>query len=424
MKVKSFSFVLFFLIVGNVFAQNLSENQKTLYTSEQQKLKILASDVKIFVEPNAEFGGFHLYIRKKDGIESVLLTETAKDPAGKESSYAYRAEEYNKINGDEIRILDGKRLVSESAKFSLVDSTVEETSFFGKAFHIYIPPKLIYGYEWTRHGEVEIKEGTFVNIRSFEKPYADYSGNFMDSPFMFNFIPKKKTEIVEKKVEEPKKIEKLEELKEPEVKNFVEEAKLTDDYNPIASESFKEMDDDLIYSKGPETLITDIENVLDKIDLKNLDLVFVIDATGSMKNDMDKLKQDLVLSVQKKLNENSNTRIGLLFYRDYGDNFNYKNLPVKFYDFTNDFNVFQKNLNSIKILGREGGDVPEAVYEAIFSASEFYSWRENSNRQIILIGDAEPHPIPRGTKKYSKDFVMKKVSEDNIKIHTILLPKD
>ena len=76
-----------------------------------------------------------------------------------------------------MRYLDGKPLVSEGAKYSLVDSTTEKTDFFGEAFHIYIPARLIYGYPWSRNGEIEIGKGTFINIRSFEKKYADYTGD-------------------------------------------------------------------------------------------------------------------------------------------------------------------------------------------------------------------------------------------------------
>jgi len=408
-KVIIFTAILFTLGTADLFAQKKSGIQKAVYTEAQQKLRITSKDIKIIHEKDPAKGGFHLYVRKITGIESILLTETPKDPAGKQDSYAYRAGEYNPINGDEIRYLDGKVLVSEGAKYSLVDSTVEKTSFFGDAFHIYIPPKIIYGYDWSRHGEVEIGEGTFVNIRTFEKPYADYSGNFMDSPFMFNFVVKKPVEVP--KVEPP-----VETPKEPE---------LIDKYNPVASDTFKEIGSGIIYSAGPESLIDDIEKVFDGFEDKHeLDLVFVIDATGSMKDDMDKLKEELIPLVERTFGENPEARIGLLFYRDYGDTFKFMELPVRFFDFTTNLKLFQKNLNSIKILGKEGGDVPEAVYEAIFGACQFYSWSPDSDKQVILIGDAEPHPRPRGTKKYSKEYVMGLAQEKGIKIHTILLPSD
>ena len=398
-----------------VFAQN-DGSQTSLFTEKQQQLRITAENVRLVAD--TKNGGYHLYVKKTANVNSILLTETTKDPAGKNDSYAYRAKEYNSINGDEIRLLDGKKLESEGAKYSLVDSTVEDTSFFGPAFHIYIPETIVYGYDWSRKGEVKIGKGTFINIRSFEKPYADYTGDYMDSPFMFDFRVVKR--VVKKPAPKP--------APEPEPEpDPVEEPEtiLTDDYNPIASEKFKELSDDIIYSKGPETIIEDIKGLLENIEDKdNLDLVCAIDATGSMKNDIDKLKTDMYPLLEELFGGSPGARIGLLFYRDYGDTFKYMDLPVKVYPFTSNFTSFSKNLNSIRIYGKEGGDIPEAVYEAMYASCEFYSWRTTAQKKIILIGDAEPHPTPRGSGKYSKDYVMKIADSRKIKIHSILLPKD
>ncbi len=414
---------LFFIAAASVFAQT-EESQTELYTAKQQQLRITAENVRLVAD--SKKGGYHLYVKKLPNVNSILLTETTKDPAGKSDSYAYRAKEYNKINGDEIRYLDGKKLESEGAKYSLVDSTVENTSFFGPAFHIYIPETIVYGYEWSRHGEVTIGKGTFINIRSFEKPYADYTGDYMDSPFMFDLkvTKKPKPKPVVKKEPEPAPLPEPEPEPEPEP---IEEPEtvLTDDYNPVASEKFKEMSDDIIYSKGPETIIEDIKSLLEDIEDKdNLDLVFAIDATGSMKNDIDKLKTDMQPLLTEIFGGSPGVRVGLLFYRDYGDTFKYMDLPVKVFPFTSNFTSFSKNLNSIRIYGKEGGDIPEAVYEAMYASCEFYSWRVTAQKKIILIGDAEPHPKPRGTGKYSKDYVMGIAESRKIKIHSILLPKD
>ncbi|MCR4954474.1 MAG: VWA domain-containing protein [Treponema sp.] len=405
--------LVLFLADGFLFAQPSSESQtkKIEYTIKQKSMKLSVADVRIVPESgDAEFGkgGYHLYVKKLPSIRSILLTETTKDPTGKSDSYAYRALEYNPINGDEVRYLDGKPLVSEGAKYSLVDSTTEKHPELGEAFHIYIPQKLLFGYEWSRHGQVEIGQGTFINIRTFEKPYADYTGEYMDSPFMFNLEtrrrPKEKEEI--KKEEKPPVV-------------------LDDKYNPAAGEKFKEISDDLIYSKGPETIVKDVLDVFKNSDKnEKLDVVLAIDATGSMKNDIEKLKKDLIPSLQATLIDYSSLRIGLLFYRDYKDNFSYKGLPVNLYAFTDDFSVVNKNLNALVIRGNEGGDVPEAVYEAIYASTQYYLWRENANKRIILIGDAEPHPTPRGTKKYSKDFVLSFAASKGIDVTAILLPED
>ena len=410
---------LVFMTVQVVFAQS-DGSQTTLYTAKQQQLRITAGNVRLVRDEKN--GGYHLYVKKLPNVNSILLTETTKDPEGKSDSYAYRAQEYNSINGDEIRYLDGKKLESEGAKYSLVDSTPENTSFFGPAFHIYIPETIVYGYEWSRNGQVKIGKGTFINIRSFEKPYADYTGDYMDSPFMFDLkVTKKVVKKPAPKVQpkpDPEPINEPEPVDEP-------ETVLTDDYNPVASEKFKEFSDDIIYSKGPETIIEDIRDLLADIEDKdNLDLVFAIDATGSMKNDLDKLKTDMYPLLTELFGNTPGARVGLLFYRDYGDTFKYMDLPVKVFPFTSNFTSFSKNLNSIRIYGKEGGDIPEAVYEAMYASCEFYSWRNTAQKKIILIGDAEPHPTPRGIGRYSKDYVMGIAESRKIKIHSILLPKD
>ena len=402
-----------FSVASELFAQEAEQPdaQKIVYTEKQNAMRIKAGDIKLMEEKNTEgeTTGYHLYVRKIKGVESILLTETTRDPAGKADNYAYRALEYNAINGDEIRYLDGQPLVSEGAKYSLIDSTTEKVEGLGEAFHIFIPLKVQFGYEWSRNGVVEIGKGTFINIRTFEKPYADYTGDYMDSPFMFNLETRKRTKPAP----------------EPEPPAPVETVVLTDDYNPVASQRFGEISDTVIYSRGPETIVDDILDVLEEIGDKNyLDVVFAIDATGSMKNDIETLKKDLLPALLKEFEGAESVRFGLLFYRDYGDSFNYKGLPVKFFGFTDNLDSFNKNLNSIRINGKEGGDIPEAVYEAIYSATEFYNWRLGVNRRIILIGDAEPHPKPRGLGKYSKEYVMGLAETKEIKVKTILLPGD
>ena len=94
--------------------------------------------------------------------------------------------------------------------------------------------------------------------------------------------------------------------------------------------------------------------------------------------------------------------------------------------FENDsyINEFEANLNGFVIKGTEGGDIPEAVYEAMYASMEFYKWQPDAVKKIILIGDAEPHPRPRGSGKYSKDLVLKLSAEKEITIDAIITPDD
>ncbi|MDR0642241.1 MAG: hypothetical protein LBG07_07265, partial [Treponema sp.] len=67
------AFALMFMLAGAAGAQNLD---------------ISAGDLRI--EQRVD-GGFHLFIRKKPDISSVLLVESTKDPRMREDNYAYRA---------------------------------------------------------------------------------------------------------------------------------------------------------------------------------------------------------------------------------------------------------------------------------------------------------------------------------------------
>lgn len=425
-----------FLFLALIFAGGILFAQQKRGIVELPGMQVLPDDIIVSSRLGADGkqNGIDLYIRKKPQINSVMLVETTKDPEEKEANYAYRAGEWNEVNGNEKRYLNGRELNSDYSKYSLISSTVVRQEKLGECFHIYIPETIYFGYPWSRNGSVKIGRGTFINIRTFEKPYGDYTGRFMDNAFMFDLgkkePPKEPPLVIEPNVR-PRYDFGIEEIPEPIVEEPVKEEPvitLTDDYNSIAAEKFAAIAKDgngLLFYSNPEKLTADliasVENITPH---KKADVVFAIDTTGSMKDDMEKLRKEWVPQLLDQIKEFEDIRLGLLFYRDYNDTYNYKGLPVKFFDFTRNASQFTKNLNTVLIHGNEGGDIPEAVYEALYAGLNFYEWRSDAKRKIILIGDAEPHPKPRGPKKISSEMVMELSRQKGIVLDCIIVPDE
>lgn len=131
-----------------------------------------------------------------------------------------------------------------------------------------------------------------------------------------------------------------------------------------------------------------------------LDMVFLIDATGSMADEIDKLKATLhtIASEVARLPAKPDLCFGLVAYRDKGDAY-----LMRSYDFTNDLNAFQGVLNQLQASG--GGDYPEAMNEALHETVHSLSWRGNgTTRMVFLLADAPPH-LDYGGPQYDDDMV-------------------
>jgi Mg-chelatase subunit ChlD len=349
-----------------------------------QDLSINSEDLRLELRPD---GGFHLFIKKKPDISSVLLTESTRDPEMQADNYAYRAGEWNSINGDEIRLLGGVPIPREDHIYSLISSTVVDHPLLGAAFHIYIPYILYYGYESGRHGEVYLTDGTYLNIRAFALPYADYRGAFRDNPYMLEARQRPA-------FDPPEGIYMRETL---------------DAFKEIA----KSGSGDLIYSRGPDDVIDLIRSVLERERGKTLDIVLCLDTTNSMRKYIDPMREKLIPMLDELLRNFPSFRIGMVLFKDYYDAYITRVVP-----FTSDFPQFQRDLNAIIVRG--GGDLPEAVYEALNEGAVSFPW-EAESRIMLLIGDGPPHPKPRG--KITKEMADNAINERNIKVHAMLLPQ-
>lgn len=131
-----------------------------------------------------------------------------------------------------------------------------------------------------------------------------------------------------------------------------------------------------------------------------LDLVFLIDATGSMADEIGRLKTTLrrIANEVAQLPSRPDTCFGLVAYRDQGDEF-----LLRSHDFTNDLGAFQGVLNALQASG--GGDYPEAMNEALHETVHRLSWRgSGATRMVVLLADAPPH-LDDGGPQYDDDML-------------------
>lgn len=116
-----------------------------------------------------------------------------------------------------------------------------------------------------------------------------------------------------------------------------------------------------------------------------VDVLFLIDSTGSMADEINQLKDNIIsIGLQvRALPAQPDIRFSWAAYKDAADDF-------RLFPFTASIEGFANTLGTIEALG--GGDYPEALSPALVQAIEENEWRGQETIQLIfLIADAPPH---------------------------------
>ncbi|MHA6480859.1 VWA domain-containing protein [Paenibacillus sp. strain BS8-2] len=119
-----------------------------------------------------------------------------------------------------------------------------------------------------------------------------------------------------------------------------------------------------------------------------VDLMFVVDTTGSMQDELNYLSAELKDVVKRVADEHANQlgiRVSANFYRDEGDQY-----VTRPYPFTTDINQVVEQFGQQSAGG--GGDYPEAVDQALRDAIKEHNWSKDARaRLLFLVLDAPPH---------------------------------
>ena len=126
-----------------------------------------------------------------------------------------------------------------------------------------------------------------------------------------------------------------------------------------------------------------------------VDIGFVVDATGSMSDEINFLKAELedIIGNVERINSALEINVGLSFYRDYSDEYVTRNLQLN--------NNIKSTIQFVRNQrGGGGGDYPEAVDEGLDAAINNFKWSKNARARILfLVLDAPPHTKEKTKKR-------------------------
>jgi len=146
-----------------------------------------------------------------------------------------------------------------------------------------------------------------------------------------------------------------------------------------------------------------------------VEVAFVLDTTGSMAGLIEGAKRKIWSIATSILDQNpeAEIRIGLVAYRDIGDEY-----VTKKFDLTTDIQDLYANLLQVKAQG--GGDWPESVNEALDVAVNKLQWTSgrDARRIVFLVGDAPPHMDYAQDTKY--ETTMKVAQQKDIIVNAVL----
>jgi Mg-chelatase subunit ChlD len=145
---------------------------------------------------------------------------------------------------------------------------------------------------------------------------------------------------------------------------------------------------------------------------KAVDIVFAVDTTGSMAEEIDAAKRTIfaIANTIRATQQNADLRIGLVAYKDTDADSTYVTKP---FALTRDLDAVYAELASYTAAG--GDDFPELVTIAMSDAIEM-QWRPDATKLMFLVGDAWPAVRP-GVPTY--DTVTRLARERGITVNAI-----
>ncbi|MDH3976032.1 MAG: VWA domain-containing protein [Deltaproteobacteria bacterium] len=143
-----------------------------------------------------------------------------------------------------------------------------------------------------------------------------------------------------------------------------------------------------------------------------LDILFILDTTGSMGEEIHRLKTtiEMINLNLTSLSSQPKVRFGMVLYKDKKDAYVTKTVPL-----TESLDEFRSALDKVRASG--GGDHPEDLQSALMASMKGIKWNNDGIRLSFIITDAPPH-LDYG-QEYSYLNAMSDARRKGIKIFSV-----
>jgi len=148
-----------------------------------------------------------------------------------------------------------------------------------------------------------------------------------------------------------------------------------------------------------------------------VEIVFSFDTTGSMYPCLTQVRRSVSNTVKRLQKEIPGIRIAVIAHGDYWDSHTY---VTKIMDFSTDGNKLCDFVQNVQ--GTGGADWEECYELVLYEAREKLSWTPGTQRSLVMIGDAIPHPptFHMNTLKLDWKVEAKKLHDElGVKIYAV-----
>ncbi len=161
-----------------------------------------------------------------------------------------------------------------------------------------------------------------------------------------------------------------------------------------------------------DELLVEIASPVDTPATIPLDVLFLIDTTGSMGDEIARIKATLLRVTERLrgLEQEFDLHYAAVLYRDIGDDY-----VTKAHPFTADIETFVTTLQGVQANG--GGDGPESLNQGLAHAVSMDGWRDGAAKVMFLIADAPPHMDYEGDTDYGQSLLG--AVDRGIRIHSV-----